>query len=119
MAQLKMNVLAKLVGACRFIESLNGRLRDELLSETLFSSVPRQACSNGGSITMAAGITHSSTGERQTSLHQPSHRDGHWRCAKMESSAPQPAVSTADKRKTNAGTNSRLDKAWGQGQWRL
>lgn len=57
---------------------------------------------------MAAGLNHSSTGKRQTSLHQPSHCDGHLALRKMGSSAPLPAVSTADQ-----------DKTWGQGQWRL
>lgn len=40
MAQLKTNAVVELVGACRFIDSLNGRPRDGLLNETLFLSLP-------------------------------------------------------------------------------
>ena len=39
--------------------------------------LPWRAWPDGVPITMAAGCTGNSTGKRQTSLHQPSHHDGH------------------------------------------
>ena len=57
-----------------FVESFNGRLRDECLNETLFASLPRPApCSTpGGPITTAcARIRRSPTGHRRSS--EPTH----------------------------------------------
>ncbi len=66
-----------------FIESFNGRLRDELLNETLFSSIAhaRAALAIWQRTTTYRGRTRSSDGRRRSPSLQPSTRVGIWRCA--------------------------------------
>ena len=88
-----------------FIESFNGRLRDELLNETLFSSLPAARESlikwrldyNGSrphsQLDWQTPTEFASTFKPRRAL----------ALRNMESSAPPPAVSTAYQGKTNAG----------------
>jgi len=66
-----------------FIESFNGRLRDELLNETLFTSLAkaRIALECGGWITTVRARTPNMDGKRLPSSPFPSIRAGIWRCA--------------------------------------
>ena len=66
-----------------FIESFNGRLRDELFNETLFSSLAqaRFALASGAPTTTARARIRSSAGRHLPSSPSPSIRDGIWRCA--------------------------------------
>jgi putative transposase len=61
-----------------FIESFNGRLRDELLNETLAPRWPRRALPSdvGGPITTTHDHTRNSDGGRQPNLPSPSIRAG-------------------------------------------
>ena len=57
-----------------FVESFNGRLRDECLNEHLFASLPEPARSskNGGTTTTQSDRTRASTGSHQpSSQHAP------------------------------------------------
>ena len=77
-----------------FIESFNGRLRDELLNETLFTSLAqaRAALPSGALTTTARGPTRRSDGRRRTSLHRPSIRAGRSRCAMPKAPRQRPSL---------------------------
>src|SRR5437868_1340043 len=66
-----------------FIESFNGRLRDELLNETLFTSLAQARVPSdvGGPITMTHDHTRNSDGRRLPSSPSPAIRAGIWPCA--------------------------------------
>ncbi|SMX56502.1 Putative transposase (fragment) [Bradyrhizobium sp. ORS 285] len=66
-----------------FIESFNGRLRDELLNETLVTSFARPASRTdaGGPTITTLSRTRSSGGRRHPSSLPPAIRVGIWRCA--------------------------------------
>ena len=66
-----------------FIESFNGRLRDELLNETLFTSLAqaRVALACWRTDYNDSGPTRSSDGAHVPSSPSPSIRAGTWRCA--------------------------------------
>ena len=70
----------------RFIESFNGRLRDELLDETLFSTLSqaKRPWATGGPTTMDRGLTPPWAGRPRPPLPPPSTRDRIRRCAKPE-----------------------------------
>jgi putative transposase len=89
-----------------FIESFNGRLRDELLNETLFTSLVevRVALGCWRPSYNGASRTRSSDGRRPSNLLPPSAHDGIWRYA--ESSAADYVANTA--RKTNCNARSEL-----------
>ena len=100
-----------------FIESFNGRLRDEFLNETLFSTLAQarialamwRADYNGSR-------PHSKIGWQTPSpLHRPSTRAGIWRCAPPTAPRQLPPLTPPDRAIATAGANSRLDKTWGQG----
>ncbi len=65
--------------------------------------LPWRAWPDGVPITMAAGCTGNLTGKRQTSLHQPSHHDGHrrgvTRKAPLHQSSYQPPIRANQRRK--------------------
>jgi putative transposase len=88
-----------------FIESFNGRLRDELLNETLFSSLALARAS----LTKWRSDYNGSRPHSQLNWQTPNEFASTFTARralalrKMESSAPPPAVSTADQGKTNAG----------------
>ena len=85
-----------------FIESFNGRLRDELLNETLFSAWPRPEPRSGGgdSTTTPHGRTRSSDGRRRSTSRPHSTRAGS-DAALVNGSAPAPAAQPAQKGQTN------------------
>jgi putative transposase len=100
-----------------FIESFNGRLRDELLNEMLFTSRwPRLALSSdaGGPTTTAPDLTRNSDGERLQSSSSPCSRDGIWRCAMRRGPRQLPSLTPPDRVTPTPGSNSALDKTWGQ-----
>jgi putative transposase len=88
-----------------FIESFNGRLRDELLNETLFTSLAQVrialGCWRAGY--NGASRTRSSDGRRPSnaSTFRP-RRD--WALRYAESSALDPVANTARKAKHHAGS---------------
>jgi putative transposase len=100
-----------------FIESFNGRLRDELLNETLFKSLVQVrvalGCWRPGY--NGASRTRSSDGRRPSNLLPPSADDGIRRAMRK---APQQITSHTPPERLNAtqGANSALDKTWGQRQ---
>jgi putative transposase len=88
-----------------FIESFNGRLRDELLNETLFSSLPAARASLiKWRIDYNGSRPHSQldwqTPNEFASTFTPRRATA---LRNMESSATLPVSSTADQGKTNAG----------------
>jgi len=94
-----------------FIESFNGRLRDELLNETLFSSLNQtQTTQAKWRDDYNQNRPHSQLGwktpvEFASSFATP----GLWRCAIWRTSHQSPSYKTPE-------TNSNLDKTWGHGQ---
>jgi putative transposase len=97
-----------------FIESFNGRLRDELLNETLFTSLAQARVALGcWRADYNGSRPHSQLGWRTPSefafTFHP-RRDLALRNA--EGSAPAPVAHPQ-----RSGANSALDKSWGQGQW--
>jgi hypothetical protein len=101
-----------------FIESFNGRLRDELLNETLFTSLAQVrvalGCWRPGY--NGASRTRSSDGRRPSNLLPPSARDGIWRCATRKAPRQIPSQTPPERLNTTQGANSALDKTWGQRQ---
>jgi putative transposase len=101
-----------------FIESFNGRLRDELLNETLFSSLPqaRLALSSWRSDYNVhrphSGLGWLTPAEFAQTINP--RRDAVL-AAGMASHRNPPLPPQLQKPKT-AGANSKLDKTWGQGQ---
>jgi putative transposase len=88
-----------------FIESFNGRLRDELL--------------NGGPITTMHEHTRSSDGRRRPSSPSLTIHAGSWRCAMPKAPRELQSLSPHNRANPTAGANSELDKTWGQGHPRL
>ena len=86
-----------------FIESFNGRLRDELLNETLFSSLvkPEPRSRGGNSTTTPHGRTRSSDGRRRWTSRPSSTRDGIRRSAPCIGPAPAPAAQPAREGQSN------------------
>ena len=85
-----------------FIESFNGRLRDELLNETLFTSLAQaRAALERWRADYNNSRPHSKLGwKTPTEFATTFPRDGIWRCA-MHSSAPAPAAPPAQQGKSN------------------
>ena len=82
-----------------FIESFNGRLRDELLNETLFRSLPhaRVALNNGAEITMPSARIRASVGRHRWLSRQPGSvgvRNGTGRSSDLRASRPPVASGT-------------------------
>jgi putative transposase len=80
-----------------FIESFNGRLRDELLNETLFTSLAqaRVVSDAGGPITTTHDHTRGSDGKRRPSSPSPAIRRRDLALRYVEGSAPAPVATTA------------------------
>ncbi len=101
-----------------FIESFNGRLRDELLNETLFMSLAQVrialGCWRPGY--NGASRTRSSDGRRPSNLLPPSAHDGIWLCATRKTPRQIPSQTPPERLNTTPGANSALDKTWGQRQ---
>src|SRR3954465_11540238 len=100
-----------------FIKSFNGRLRDELLNETLFTSLgqARVLSGAGGSITTTPDRTRSSDGRRRLSSHSPAIRAGIWRCAMPKAPRQLPSPPPPSRAHPPARANLELDKTWGEG----
>ena len=98
-----------------FIESFNGRLRDEFLNETLFSTWrrPGSPWPCGGRTTTDHARTRKSAGRRPLPLPQPSTCGGIWRCAPPMAPRQLPPLTPPNKAIATAGANSRLDKTRG------
>ena len=99
-----------------FIESFNGRLRDELLNETLFPSLTQVRS------TVAAwradynlNRPHSRLGWlTRPNTPTPSTRDGTWRCAQCKAPHQPPSLTPARSAKPTARVYVTLDRSWGQ-----
>jgi putative transposase len=99
-----------------FIESFNGRLRDEFLNETLFTSLmqARLALEECGATTTPCGRIRASAGSRQPSTPPNSHRNR----AKALRSATAPRLGRLLRScmTATARLQSPLDESWGQRQ---
>src|SRR5947207_832158 len=94
-----------------FIESFNGRLRDELLNETLFTSLAQARVALGcWRADYNDARPHSQLAEFAFTFHP--RRDLALRYAK--GSAPAPVAPAAQQGNQTPGANSPLDKTWGQ-----
>ena len=102
-----------------FIESFNGRLRDELLNETLFTSL---AQARVGAWMLAGRLQRRTTTlaarmeDAVRVRHAPAIRDGIWRCAMPKAPRQLPSLPPPNRANPTARANSELDKTWGQGQ---
>jgi hypothetical protein len=103
-----------------FIESFNGRLRDELLNETLFTSLAQAR------VVLAAWKDdynmvrpHGSLGNLtppNTSIAALPHRNGTGRCATPGASRPVPLLHRAQWAQMKLGLSPSADESWGSGQ---
>ena len=102
-----------------FIESFNDRLRDELLNETLFSSLAhaRVVLPNGGSTTTPSGHTVVWAFCRQptTPSSAPRHRNGTGRCEQLGAPRPAPLPHRAEQAQMTNRLYSSLDAKRGSG----
>ena len=99
-----------------FIESFNGRLRDELLTRRCSRHWPRPASRSdvGGPITTTHDHTRSLDGKRRPSSPSPAVRAGIWRCAMPRAPRQLPSPPPPNRANPTARANSGLDKTWGQ-----
>ncbi len=99
-----------------FIASFNGRLRDELLNETLFSALSQaRAALSGWRSDYNGSRPHSGLGwQTRPPSPQPSTPDGICRCAKPEAPRQIPPLTPPNRPNPTAGANSPLDRSWGQ-----
>ncbi len=101
-----------------FIESFNGRLRDQLLNETLFTSLAQARVTVGcwradyNDTRPHSQLRWKAPSEFAVTCHP--RRDLALRYA--EGSAPAPVATTAQSVEPSRQANSGLDKTWGQGQ---
>lgn len=103
-----------------FIESFNGRLRDELLNESLFSSLAQARFALGcWRADYNGSRPHSQLGWRTPSgdTFTPI-RAGIWRCAMPMAPRQLPSLPPSNRATQTPRANSGLDKTWGQGHWR-
>ena len=101
-----------------FIESFNGRLRDELLNETLFTSLAQVRVTLGcWRADYNGSRPHSNLGWKTPSEFAfTSIRAGIWRCATPRAPRQLPSLTPPNRAIQTPEANSRLDKTWGQGQ---
>jgi hypothetical protein len=104
-----------------FIESFNGRMRDELLNETLLRHWPRLALPSdvGGPTTTARARIRNLDGKRLPSSPSPSIRVGIWRCALPTAPRQFPSLTPFKRANPTIRANSELDKTWGATSGRL
>jgi putative transposase len=100
-----------------FIESFNGRLRDELLNETLFTSLAQaRVALKCWRADYNDTRPHSQLGWRTPpSSRSPAIRAGIWRCAMPKAPRQLPSRPPPNRANPTARANSGLDKTWGQG----
>ncbi|RWH41902.1 MAG: hypothetical protein EOQ80_26855 [Mesorhizobium sp.] len=97
---------------------INGRLRDELLNETLFTSLAqaRVAIALWRADYKPRGRTPKSPGRPRPSSPAPSIRDGRSRCAMPKAPRQRPSLHPPSRAQPTPETNSKLDRNWGQRQ---
>ncbi|WP_431192967.1 integrase core domain-containing protein [Xanthobacter aminoxidans] len=102
----------------RLHRELHGRLRDELLNETLFSALSQaRATLSGWRSDYNGSRPHSALGWRpRPPSPPPSIRDGICRCAKSKAPRQIPPLTRPKGPNPPDRTNSPLDKTWGQRQ---
>ena len=98
-----------------FIESFNGRLRDETRRCSRRWPRPASRSDAGGPITTMHAHTRGLDGRRHPSSPSPAIRDGIWRCAMSRAPRQLPSLPPPNRANPMAGANSGLDKTWGQG----
>ena len=101
-----------------FIESFNGRLRDELLNETLFTSLAQARVTLG---CWRADYNDTRPQSRlgwktPSEFAPPATRAGIWRCAMPKAPRQLPSLSPPNRANPTARANPGLDESWGQGQ---
>jgi putative transposase len=105
-----------------FIESFNGRLRDELLNETISPPSPMSArrFQSGRATTTLSGRTARSAICRPPSLPNSAFPkcNGSGRCATSRAPRPAPLHHRANKAQMMPGLSSSLDESWGSAQER-
>ena len=101
-----------------FIESFNGRLRDELLNERCSRRSPKPGRSwrAGGPTTTHRAPIPGSAGALRPPSPRPSNRDGLRRCTRWMAPRRSPSHTLPIREPKTPETNSRLDKTWGQRQ---
>jgi hypothetical protein len=97
-----------------FIESFNGRLQDELLNETLFTSLA-QAPMLAGRLQRRTTTLATRIEDNLPSSPSPASRAGSWRCAMPRAPRQLPSLSPPKRANPTVRANSELDKTWGQG----
>jgi putative transposase len=100
-----------------FIESFNGRLRDELLNETLFTSLAQARIALGcWRLDYNGSRPHSQLGWKTPSEFAFSfHPRRDLRCATPRAPRQLPSLTPPERPIQPPEANSRLDKTWGQG----
>jgi putative transposase len=98
-----------------FIESFNGRLRDELLNEALFCTLAqsRMLLDDWKADYNRSRPTCNSAGERRPSSPQPLPRAGLRCCATPKALRQRPSLHPPVRASQTPETNSRLDKTAG------
>ncbi len=98
-----------------FIESFNGRLRDELLNETLFSSLAQARVALGcWRADYNGSCPHSQLGWKTPSEYAFTfHRAGIWRCAMPRAPRQLLSLPPPNRAIQKPGANSPLDKLFG------
>jgi hypothetical protein len=104
-----------------FIESFNGRLRDELLNETLFRSLPHAAWRSilGDGITIPSVRTRASVGRHRRLSRQPGNvgaGNGTGRSRDLRASRPVPLRGTPKTLSITQGLWFPVDVSWGAHQ---
>lgn len=94
-----------------FIDSFKDRMRDEPLNETLFTSLAQTRASLApvARRLQPRGLIRRSKGQTPTSLHRPSTRDGHSRCAMRKAPRQCPSLPPRIRANPTPETNSKLD----------
>jgi len=104
-----------------FVESFNGRLRDEFLNETLFVSLghAREALASWkddyNTVRPHSAVSAISRRPPMPTAALPE-RNGTGRCATLRAPRPVPLLRRANKAQINPGLYSSLDESWGSGQ---
>src|SRR5947208_4941725 len=98
-----------------FAESFIGRLRDELLNETLFRSLPHtRAVLDAWRADYNTNRPHSRLGWMSPAIYAAARRSAALRSA--DGSAPRTAPTPPNRAQPNARLQSQMDKNWGQCQ---
>ena len=101
-----------------FIESFNGRLHDELLNETLFTSLAQARVATAlWRADYNTARPHSQIAwQTPDEFARTSPRDGRSRCATPKAPRKRPPLHPPSRAKPTPETNFKLDRTWGQRQ---